>query len=196
MSSTSNGCARPRALVVGLGSVDRGDDAVGPAVARLVAALMGAEVAERRLSRSAREVHVLVHEDPTALVDLMSGWDLVVVVDAMRAGAPTGTVRVLAVGAGADGLPVRTGPTGTHDLGLAGVIALAGALDRLPDRLRVVGVQAASFEPGARLSAAVTHALPAAVDAVLGELSALDRGAADRAAVDRPAGDREAADVR
>ena len=171
MSSPS----RPRALVVGLGAVDRGDDAVGPAVARLVAGLLGAEVAQTHLGRASSDVHVLVHEDPTALVDLMPGWDLVVVVDAMRAEAPVGTVRVLHVSDGAAALPVRTGPTGTHDLGLAGVLALAAALDRLPAQLRVVGVQAATFEPGESMSADVARAVPEAVDAVLEELAALVR---------------------
>ena len=185
--------ARPRALVVGLGSVDHGDDAVGPAVARLVAALMGAEVAERSLSGPATDVHVLVHADPTALIDLMPGWDLVVVINAMSADVPVGTVQVLAIGAGPGALPVRTGPTGTHDLGLTGVLALAAVLDRLPDRLRVVGVQAASFEPGAPMSAAVQRAVPAAVDAVLAELFGQgNQPPANRA---RPA-NREAADAR
>ncbi len=186
---------RPRALVVGLGSVDRGDDAVGPAVARLVAALMGAEVAERRPTQAAGNVHVLVHEDPTALVDLMPGWDLVVVIDAIRAGEAAGTVRVLRVGPGEAALPVRTGTTGTHDLGLAGVIALAGALDRLPERLRVVGVQAVSFDPGAPMSPEVHDAIPAAVDAVLGELNGAGQPMVADPALDR-AEDRAAADVR
>ncbi len=197
MSSPSNRPARPRALVIGLGSVDRGDDAVGPAVARLVAALFGVDVGQGRPTGTPADVDVLVHEDPSALIDLMPGWDLVVVVDAMRADVRAGVVRVLRVGAGAPALPVRTGPTGTHDLGLAGVLALAAVLDRLPVALRVVGVQAASFEPGAPLSAAVACAVPRAVDAVLEELAAL-AGApvGDRSTLVRPVRDREAVDVR
>ena len=73
-----------RVLVVGLGSPDRGDDGIGP----LVAAAIGREVAERGLVG----VHVVEHEDPTAVVDLlapagaMGAWSALVVIDAVRSG--------------------------------------------------------------------------------------------------------------
>ncbi|WP_345201477.1 hydrogenase maturation protease [Fodinibacter luteus] len=160
--------ARPRApaaaLVVGLGSPDRGDDAVGGHVARAVAAATN------------RRVAVLEHEDPTDLIELWSGHDRVVVVDATCSGAAPGTVVVLEAGAEQGLLPTdawaRTGRGGTHAFGLAAAVELARVLGRLPARLTVVGVEAVSFEPGAPLSRAVADTVPDAVDAVLGALQA------------------------
>ncbi|MGB8020065.1 MAG: hydrogenase maturation protease [Candidatus Nanopelagicales bacterium] len=149
---------------MGLGSVDRGDDAVGP----VVAAAVGQAVAARGLSG----VHVIDHEAPTALIELMDDHDVVVIIDAVRSGAAPGTLTVRPVGHDRSPLPARTdpGPTGTHGLGLAGAIELARALDRLPSRVVVVGVEAIHFGHGAPLSAPVLAAVPRAVDAVLGLL--------------------------
>ena len=150
------------ALVVGLGSPDRGDDAVGTAVARAVAALAlpGVEVVE--------------HEDPTDLVELWSGRDPVVVVDAVWSGAAPGTLHVLVTGAGhpplAEPAWARTGRGGTHAFGLAAAIELARVLRRLPRSVVLVGVEAEAFEHGTALSPAVAAGLPAAVRAVVDAL--------------------------
>lgn len=144
---------RQRPLVVGLGSADRGDDAVGAAVVRAVSALLPA-------------ADVRTHEDPSTLLDLWWGRDLVVVVDAVCSGAPGGTVHVLETGptTPAPGLTARVGAGsgGTHALGLAEVVDLARALRRLPDRLVVVGVEAERLDHGAPLSATVAAAVPLA----------------------------------
>lgn len=146
------------ALVVGLGSPDRGDDAVGPLVARAVAAagVPGVEVVEQ--------------EDPTALVELCCGRDLLVVVDAVRSGAEPGSVMVLEVGAGSGPLSEAawrcTGRGGTHAFGLGPAVELARALGRLPERVVVVGVEAESFEHGEPLSPAVAEAVQAAAETV------------------------------
>jgi hydrogenase maturation protease len=50
-------------------------------------------------------------------------------------------------------------------------VELARALDRLPRRLWIVGVEAVGFEHGAGLSPPVAAAVPAAVAAVLGCLA-------------------------
>jgi hydrogenase maturation protease len=161
-AGASTGPAAGRPLVVGLGSPDRGDDAVGLVVARGVAAhhLPG--------------VDVVAHEDPTDLVELWSGRELVVVVDAVRSDAGPGTVVVLETGAGGERLPEsawgRAGRGGTHAFGLASAVELARALRRLPDRVALVGVEAVSFDHGAPLSPAVAAAVPHAVHRVLATL--------------------------
>jgi hydrogenase maturation protease len=150
---------RSTALVVGLGSRDRGDDAVGGHVARAVAAL------EDPL------VEVLVHEDPTDLVELWTGHDRVVVVDATCGGGAPGTVHRLETGAGLAPLPGAawspTGRGGTHAFGLGAAVELARALGRLPARVTVIGVEAQRLDHGAPLSPPVAAAVPGAVDAVL-----------------------------
>jgi hydrogenase maturation protease len=144
------------ALVVGLGSPDRGDDAVGPAVAAGVAAL------------GLSGVEVMVRADPSALVDLMDSHDVVVLVDAMRSGAVPGQVAVMEAGQAPVGIA-----SGTHDLGLGEVIELARVLDRLPPRVVIVAIEAADFDHGEPMSPAVELAVPAAVRAVVGSLEGL-----------------------
>jgi hydrogenase maturation protease len=156
-------------LVVGLGSPDRGDDAVGPTVARTVAA------------RDLPGVVVIEHEDPTDLVELWSGVETVVVVDAVRSGAPPGTLHVRETGAtGArlvEGSPWG-GSGGTHALGLAAAVELARALGRLPRQVLVVGIEAEQFDYGNPLSPAVAGAVATAVDTVVEMLSQLVAGVA------------------
>lgn len=162
-----------RSLVIGLGSPDRGDDAIGPTIAAAVAGV----VVERQMPG----VHVVEQEDPTALVELLDPhrerWDTVVIIDAVHSGAAAGTVAVIDAGAGQPSLATAgarfdPGPAGTHGFGLAGAIELSRALDRLPPRVLIVGVEAVDFTHGAPLSGPVTAAVGRAVDAVLDALAA------------------------
>jgi hydrogenase maturation protease len=141
-------------LVIGLGSPDRGDDAVGPMVGRAVATHLPT-------------VRVIDREDPTALLDVWEGHDPVVVIDAVCSGSPPGTVHRLETGQAGPPLPERTrahlARGGTHAIGLGEMVEIGRALGQLPDRLVVVGVEAESFDHGAPLSTAVAAALPAAV---------------------------------
>jgi len=52
-------------------------------------------------------------------------------------------------------------------VGLAAVVELARALGRLPDRLVVVVIEGADFEPGADLSTPVRRAVQEAADTVV-----------------------------
>jgi len=153
-------------LVIGLGSPDRGDDAVGLAVARSVAARLPG-------------VGVVDHEDPMGLLDLWDGHDPVVVVDAVRSGARPGALHRLETGRAAappsPGAWARSGHGSTHAIGLAEMVELGRALGRLPDRLVVVGVEAETFDHGAPLSPQVAAAVPAAADAVCAALSRSQR---------------------
>jgi hydrogenase maturation protease len=148
-----------RVLVVGLGRPDRGDDAVGLAVAQAVAAVAPPHVV------------VLAYEDPTDLLELWAGFEVVVLVDAVRSGAPRGSIRMLETGTGGDALPDSawsgTGRAGTHAFGVAAAVELGRALHRLPPQVLLVGVEAGEFALGAPLSPPVADAVPAAVRTVL-----------------------------
>jgi hydrogenase maturation protease len=156
----------PGTLVVGLGSPHRGDDAVGIEVATAVSR------AVRRLGL--RGVEVVPHGDPTDLVLTWSGRDLAVVVDAVTSGAAPGTLVRVDVGPAHPGWSdgPMVGARGTHALGLAAAVELGRALDRLPGRLVVVGVEAGSVDHGTALSPPVAEAVPGATDAVLALLAA------------------------
>lgn len=153
MTARSDG--GPGRLVFGLGHPDRGDDAVGPRVVRLLA---------RRVT-TGDGVRTGTGVEPLTLLDLLEPGDGLVLVDAVRTGAPAGTVLVRDLTA--DPLPATGSPASGHLLGLDQVLALAGAVDRLTGPVHLVGVEAERFDHGAGLSAPVRAAVPEAVDAVL-----------------------------
>lgn len=142
-----------RPLVLCVGDPFRGDDGVGRAVAAA-------------LRVAAPDVRVVeVAGDAGALLDCWDGESAVVVVDAMRAAEPSGTVRVMDAAARD---PTAAGAaTSSHGLGVAEAVALGRVLGRLPERLVVVGVVGERWDVGTGLSPAVAAAVPAAVDAVL-----------------------------
>jgi hydrogenase maturation protease len=139
-------------LVVGVGNPDRGDDGVGPAVVDELA---------RRAPAGVDLVAVLL---PTRLWDAWQGRDDVVVVDAIRTGREAGAVVVERV---AERRLARSGAAGTHGFGVADAIELARALERLPARVTLVGVEVAGFIPGSGLSPSVASAVQPAADAVV-----------------------------
>jgi len=146
------------AIVIGIGNPDRGDDAVGVQVARQVAA--------ERL-----DVLTLEFDDPSEALDAWASEDTVVVADAIHSGGAPGDIHVVDVVK--QKLPAGNWSAGgTHALGLPAVVELARALDLLPRRLVVVGVEAGQFDHGAPMSEAVLAAVPAAIDAVLNVIDA------------------------
>ncbi len=146
--------------VVGIGSPDRGDDAWGPLAAARVALVTTGDP----------RIRVVVHEDPTHLVQEWDGTGTAVVLDAVLTDGPPGELVLAELGAGGGALAPSAldavGLGGTHAFGLAGAIELARALHRLPRRVLVVGVRAATVAHGAAMTPAVADALPRAVDAV------------------------------
>ena len=124
--------------MIGVGNPWRRDDGAGPAVA---AALGGTWT-----------------DDPSRLLDLLSGAERAVVVDAAASGAQPGTIRRF------DGA-ARPLPAGaarsTHAFGVADAVELARALGRLPPRLDVYTIEGADFTAGAGLSPAVARAVKA-----------------------------------
>jgi hydrogenase maturation protease len=136
-----------RVVVAGMGNEYRRDDGAGPAVAGRVAARLEAVVDLGPLA------------DP---LDLLGRWDdadLAVVVDAVRTGAPPGTVAVVDLDEVA-GRPVAGAPvTSSHGIGLDRVLRLARAVGNGPRRVLVVGVEGDDFGDGLGLTPAVARAV-------------------------------------
>ncbi|GAB4222823.1 MAG: HyaD/HybD family hydrogenase maturation endopeptidase [Acidobacteriota bacterium] len=148
-----------RVAVLGIGNVLAGDDGVGPAVVRTLVA------------RHEFEPEIVIEDLGTPGLDLvphLAGADRVVLVDAVRAGATPGSVRVieqrelLAGGAGP-----RVGP---HDPGLADALATLRFAGRAPRELVLVGIEPADVSTGVGLSETVRAALPEACKAVCARL--------------------------
>ncbi len=79
------------------------------------------------------------------LLDWLNGEDLLVVVDAVRFGAPPGTVHVLDW----DELPVSPGrPVSNHGVGILEVLSIAKQLypDRVPKHVRLIGIEGRCFD--------------------------------------------------
>ena len=137
-----------------LGHPDRGDDAVGPLVAERL--------------RKAGVALLDCNEEPTRLIDAWAGFELVVIVDAVRSGAAPGTVHRFE--AGERPLPPELGLASTHAFSVADALELARALGRAPARVVVLGIEGASFELGDPLTPAVEAAVPRVVEQALAEL--------------------------
>jgi hydrogenase maturation protease len=152
-------------VVIGVGNPFRGDDGAGPAVAELVADRLGAT------HRDDVEVRVLDGE-PARLVEAWAGARLAVVVDALRSGAAAGTVRRIEIGPGSrHRLRQRGTLASSHGAGLQAALELGRALERLPDRLVVLGVEGDDFREGPGLSTAVAACLEPTAARVLSEVS-------------------------
>lgn len=137
-----------RTVVIGVGNPFRRDDGAGAAVVEAVAA--GGVPAT---------VHVVALDgEPTRLLDAWEGAELVVVIDAARSGAPPGTVTRLEIGDGEEPL-APSGGASSHGAGVAEAVALGRALQRLPARLVVYGIEGADFGTGPGLSSPVEHAV-------------------------------------
>ena len=156
-------------LVVGLGHESRGDDAVGPLVARALS------------SSTNPGIVTVAHEDPMDLVLHWGEHRWAVVVDAVVSGAPAGKVTVLELAdedpAAAD--RARTALGGTHAFGLCEAVELSRALGRLPERVTLIGVEVADVTPGVDLTPEVARALPEAVERVRSLLETAGSGGAD-----------------
>lgn len=147
-------------VVIGMGNPLRRDDGVGLSVVRQLEALVQPGV------------EVRIHRGGLGLMDTWKGASAVVVIDAISSGAPAGTVSRF--DASARPLPQHLGTTcSTHDLGLNEAVELARAMDRLPDRFIVIGVEGADFALDSGLSPAVDGAVEKAVEAVLQEIGPL-----------------------
>jgi hydrogenase maturation protease len=138
-----------------LGSRYRGDDALGPLVAERL-----------------REAGVMVldcADDPTRLLDEWAGLDTVVVVDAVVAGEPVGTLHRLEADEGGP-LSRELRLASTHAVSLADALDLGRSVGRAPRRIVVLGIEGAAFGMGDAMTPAVSAALDGVVAAALAEL--------------------------
>ena len=142
-----------KAVVVGIGSCF-GDDAVGPAVARALAAGPALPLPARVVALERADL---------ALLEALRGVELAVIVDALEADAAPGRVRRLR----REELEAQRRPTSSHALGVAGVLALAEALGVLPRCIEIIGIELAECRDlDGGLSAQVSRAVPAACDLI------------------------------
>jgi hydrogenase maturation protease len=146
-----------RFLIIGVGNEIRSDDAVGLWVSR---ALKGKNLP-----------HAMVREARGEGVALMEMWkeaDTLILIDAVSSGARPGTIYRLE--AHAEPIPATFFRHSTHAFGLAEAIELARALDQLPPRVILYGIEGRIFETGVRLSPEVEKAAQQVVTRIAEEV--------------------------
>jgi hydrogenase maturation protease len=149
--------ADARILVIGVGNEYRSDDAAGLVVARRL----------RQLSLG----NVTVIEESGEGTDLMESWkgaDTVIIVDAASSGAKPGTIH--RIDARAQRIPTGLLRYSTHAFSVGEAVELARAMNRLPPRMVVYGIEGERFDEGTVLSRAVQGSVDTVVDLLLKQL--------------------------
>jgi hydrogenase maturation protease len=151
--------------VLGMGNLVHGDDGVG------VHAI-------QRLQRDPRVVPDVVLLDGgtqgLSLAAHIAGFQKLLVIDAVDAGQPPGTL-VRYEGNALDGLP---GKASVHQLGFADLMIAMKLMDESPPELVVLGVQPLATEWSSELTEPVRDALPELIDAVIAQLNTWNTEAA------------------
>ncbi len=145
------------AVVIGVGNRWRRDDAAGLEVIDALRGRVGDEVA-------------LIESDgePTRLLDAFALAPTVVMVDAVITGGEPGTVHTLTD----EELPNQMGiGQSSHLVQLVETIELGKLLDKLPNGLVLIGIEATDFANGEGMTDPVATAVAAAAEAVLAELA-------------------------
>jgi hydrogenase maturation protease len=148
-----------RILVAGIGNIFFGDDGFGVEVARRLGSVQGGDRTwpdEVRVEEyGIRGVHLAY--------ELLDGYDVLVLIDAMPLGEAPGTVAIV------EAEPPSIGhgtPMDAHSMSPATVLGLLAGLGGTVGRVMVVACEPAVIEEGIGLSPIVRAAVPAAVDAV------------------------------
>lgn len=156
-------------LIIGVGNPMRGDDGVGPLIASRLAGMLPADVVIREESG-----------EGTRLMESWAGEDAVFVVDAVSSGSrPGAVVRFDAV---EQVVPANYFRYSTHAFSLAEAVELSRALELLPPRLVIYGIEGANFAQGEGLTLKVAEAADDVARRIADEVAELSAMAAWRRA--------------
>ncbi len=157
-SSAQSSTVGTKPLVIGIGAAFRGDDELGLIAARKLQDALGEG-----------QVDFVSHsDDPARIMDDWTGREAVVVIDAVRTGAPTGTLHRIDVAE--SGVTPRS-RTSSHGNALADAIELSRALGTLPRSLVVIGIEPETTDLGAEMSESCRGALPGLIEMAKEEIA-------------------------
>ena len=152
-----------RVLIIGIGNADRGDDGAG---------LMAAKRLRQHLD-GRDDVRVVEHwGEATGLVEAMTGWDRVLMIDAASSCRASGSWRVFDVTASP--LPSDLADMSSHGFGIPQAIELARALGTLPKRCTVYAIEGITFDAGLPVSDVVQEAVEAVTREIMRSLEAVN----------------------
>ena len=147
---------RSSVLVIGVGNETRGDDAVGLIVSRKL---------KEKLSQ---DVVIEENGDGTRLVERWKGFKITILIDAMRSGTEPG--RIHRFEAHKSPLPASLFQYSTHAFGVAQAIELARAMNQLPHKLIVYGIEGECFDQATGLSHMIERAAQKLVESLTFEI--------------------------
>jgi len=149
-------------LVIGVGNEIRGDDAIGLYVCRI---LKGKLLHQCNIVEDSG--------DGAHLMELWKNSQTTIVVDAVRSGAKQG--QVYKYDAHQRPLPTTLFQNSTHAFGVPQAIELARALNQLPQKLTVYGIEGTCFDIGAAISPPVERAGREVAESIALEISNSNR---------------------
>jgi hydrogenase maturation protease len=156
--------ASPRVLVAGVGNIFLGDDGFGVEVVNRIdpaTVPAGVKVADFGI----RGVHLAY--------ELLEGYDVLVLVDAVSQRAAPGTLSLIEHDPAAASRGGTIAAMDAHGMDPAAVLAMAGDMGARVERILVLACEAGSLDEGIGLSEAVAGAVPVAVEQLTELLSAL-----------------------
>lgn len=141
-------------LIIGIGNIDRGDDAAG---------ILTAEEVQHCMKH---KVEVVIHNgEPASLIELWQNHQTVILIDAIAAGTHPGEILMLNLRE--TSLPeCLFSRRSTHDFGIPEAVELARVMGKLPTQLLFYGIEASSFSMGQELSEVVKKAIPKVVELI------------------------------
>jgi hydrogenase maturation protease len=148
-------------VVIGIGNRFRRDDG---------SALKVLETLSGRVTDSAS----LVESDgePTGVIDAWDGAELAVIVETIRRGDAPGTLMGIEWDLEHAAPAFSRGEHGSHSLGILEAIELGRVIERMPGRLRLVGIEPLDVGWGEGLSEPVARSVDGAARLVLDYLEA------------------------
>ncbi len=150
-------------LVIGIGNEYRRDDSIGLILARKIRAL---------------DLPGVVVRENDGNLTTISEWfkesGCVVMIDAVSSNSPPGTLHRFDVGQSP--LPSDMFRFSTHTISIADLIELCRALNYLPRRLIVFGIEVRDFNMGNRLSPELDKCLPRLLEQLVEDITDIQRG--------------------
>ncbi len=149
-----------KTLIVGIGSTIRGDDGVG---------VSAAKQCEAHLCSAGNVDVVEIGTGGLSLLDVIQGYDCLILLDAIITGSAPGTVHILGIEELIE--TVHLGPGHEADLITTLELGRKLAVGTLPAEIHIVAIEVSDITTfSSKLTPAVQSAIPAAVSAVEGLL--------------------------
>jgi len=158
MNTTDN--PAPEVCVIGVGNPFRGDDSIGLRVVQTL---------RERTPEAA--LFFEVSGEAIALMEAFAEKNTVLLIDAAQTGAAAGTLHRF--DASQQPLPSSLLRYSTHLLSVPDALEMARALDRLPEKIIVYGIEGTHFDTSESLSPALESSLESVVNQILEELQSL-----------------------